>query len=144
MLLLLYTALFVPYKVCFEDESSDAQFIFDCLVDACFFIDIILTFFTATEQAQGILEVRKNQLAKNYLKGWFFIDLFTTIPFQVLERLDFGSGETGNAKVLRLARIPRLYRLLRIFRLFKLIRILKTNTTSLSMTKMLKLGHAAR
>jgi len=81
MLLLLYTALFVPYKVCFEDQSSDAQFIFDCWVDACFFIDIILTFFTATEQAQGVLEVKKSKLAKNYLKGWFFIDLFTTFPF---------------------------------------------------------------
>ena len=88
MFLLLYTAIFVPFKVCFEDETSDEQFIFDLWVDFCFFIDIILTFFTATEGARGVLEVHKPTIAKNYIKGWFFIDLFTTIPFQVLEKLD--------------------------------------------------------
>ena len=78
--LLIYTALFVPYKVCFENKSSDAQFIFDCWVDTCFFIDIILTFFVATEENMEI-ETNKVTLAKNYFKGWFWIDLFTTIPF---------------------------------------------------------------
>lgn len=79
--LLLYTAIFVPFKVCFTDESTDGEFIFDLGVDFCFFVDIVLTFFTATEGDRGAIEVQKSVLAKNYFKGWFFIDLFTTIPF---------------------------------------------------------------
>ena len=53
VLLLIYTAFFVPFRVCFEDESSESQFIFDCFMDLCFFIDIILTFFTATQENSG-------------------------------------------------------------------------------------------
>ena len=78
--LLLYTALIVPFKVCFENTTTDPQFIFDCCVDFCFFIDIILTFFVATEE-KSVIETNKITLAKNYFKGWFFIDVFTTIPF---------------------------------------------------------------
>lgn len=91
-----------------------------------------------------MLETNKATLAKNYLKGWFVIDLVTTIPFQVIERLDTTTKGTADTKVLRLARIPRLYRLLRIFRLFKLLRVLKTQQNVGNMTKLLKLGHAAR
>ena len=49
--LLIYTALFVPFRVCFADGSTDGQFIFDCLVDVGFLIDIIMTFFTATQES---------------------------------------------------------------------------------------------
>jgi hypothetical protein len=66
-------------------------------------------------------------IAKRYLKGWFFMDLFTTIPFQVIERSNKSARDIDNSKVLRLARIPRLYRLLRIMRLAKLVRVLKVS-----------------
>lgn len=46
MFLLFYTALYVPVKVAFHDETSDAMFIFDLLVDFSFLTDIVLTFFT--------------------------------------------------------------------------------------------------
>jgi len=41
----------------------------------------VLTFFVATEGKLGALETNKGVLAKNYLKGWFVIDVVTTIPF---------------------------------------------------------------
>jgi len=79
--LLLYTALYVPYQVCFVEESTQAGFVFDIIVDCSFFIDIILTFFTAQSEKNGTLIVKKSLIAKNYCKGWFFIDLLTTMPF---------------------------------------------------------------
>ena len=81
MIMLIYTASWVPYKICFEDEVSRAQFIFDLFVDFFFFMDIILTFFTAYQDSYGNLEVRKKMIAVHYLKGFFFIDLVTTLPF---------------------------------------------------------------
>jgi hypothetical protein len=41
----------------------------------------VLTFFVATEGKLGALETKKAVIAKNYLKGWFVIDVLTTIPF---------------------------------------------------------------
>jgi hypothetical protein len=85
MVLLLYTALYVPVKVAFFDETSDFMFAFDLIVDFSFLTDIVLTFFTSVEDtdANGITRMfyDKAEIAKRYLSGWFLIDLFTSIPF---------------------------------------------------------------
>jgi hypothetical protein len=48
-ILLCFTAIYVPFKVSFIDESSPVQQFFDFLVDGLFALDIIITFFTAIE-----------------------------------------------------------------------------------------------
>jgi len=79
--LLVYTASWVPFKVCFVDDTTDFQFWFDIVVDCCFFTDIILNFFTIVDLGSGQYETRRGAIACLYIKGWFFLDLFTTIPF---------------------------------------------------------------
>ena len=81
MILLVYTATWVPIKVCFIDESTDFDFWLDSFIDLLFFIDIVVTFFTIVEDEYGQLETKRSVIAMTYIKGWFFIDLFTTIPF---------------------------------------------------------------
>lgn len=49
MVLLIYTALYVPFKVCFVDTTSDFGFVLDLVVDFLFLTDIVLTFNTAIE-----------------------------------------------------------------------------------------------
>lgn len=85
--LLLYTAIFVPYKVCFVDDSTDFDFIFDMFVDASFFTDIILTFFSAVDDGKGNVITSKKEIAFRYLSGWFWIDLVTTIPTSLFEKI---------------------------------------------------------
>jgi len=144
VILLLYTALIVPFKVCFVEKTPDPEFIFDLFVDLSFAIDIVLTFFTAIEVSEGVITVDKKKIAMLYIKSWFFIDVFTTIPFQIGEKMgDQTGGNGGNSKALRLARLPRLYRLLRIFRLFKLLKVMKTNRRGL-LSKILQIGHSFR
>jgi hypothetical protein len=47
-ILLIYTALVVPYTVCFNTNRDDLlSFSFDILSDCSFFLDILLTFLTA-------------------------------------------------------------------------------------------------
>ena len=64
MLLLIYTALWVPFKVCFIDKSSDAEFVFDLVVDFLFLTDIVLTFNSAIEDEQGIYITKRSVIAK--------------------------------------------------------------------------------
>lgn len=79
--LLIYIALALPYIVCFDIDRSDAfSMSIDILVDLSFFFDIILTFFTAIKVNDFVI-VCKKEIAKTYLRGWFFLDLLTTIPF---------------------------------------------------------------
>ena len=86
MLLLGYIATYFTYKTSFIDEITAGQFGFDLFVDFCFFVDICLTFFTVTQDKNGLIESRRGKIAKNYIKGVFFLDCFTTIPWGLIER----------------------------------------------------------
>ena len=70
------------------------------MVDFCFFIDIILTFFTVTQEILSHqMETRIKVLALNYIKTNFFIDVISTFPFQLIEEFvilaEEGEGADG-------------------------------------------------
>jgi len=47
VILLLYTAFWTPYNICFAKVTSDFQFFLDTIVDSLFLTDIVITFNTA-------------------------------------------------------------------------------------------------
>ena len=60
-------------------------------------------------------------IAKNYLKGWFFLDLISSTPTSVID-LSLENGSSGalkSAKLLRTIRMTKYARLLRILRFLK-------------------------
>jgi len=82
IVLLIYTGSYVPYKIAFIDEDTKGVQYFEYLVDILFFFDIIINFFSATEDpitGQIILDHRK--LVINYMRGWFSFDVLACIPF---------------------------------------------------------------
>jgi len=86
ILLLLYTATWMPYQICFIDEPSKGlMLVFEYFIDSLFAMDIILNFISAYERADGAIEFRQKYIAINYLKLWFIIDVTAIIPLQVFE-----------------------------------------------------------
>ena len=82
VLLIAYSSLFVPYKAAFENSTTQFWFYFDLIIDSIFICDIVLTFnSTYYREQDGLLETSRKQITINYLKGWFFLDLITSIPF---------------------------------------------------------------
>lgn len=51
--------MYVPLRVSFFDEFSYGKFVFELITDICFFIDIVLTFFTAIEKRNGKIDASK-------------------------------------------------------------------------------------
>jgi len=123
--LLIYTSLFVPLRIAFYDEQSTEMLVFESLIDLCFFIDIILNFFSAFEKKNNVVETRHRQIAISYFKGWFWIDFISTVPFQLVEELIKSESSTREIKLAKVTRLPRLYRIVRILRLIKLARLSK-------------------
>ena len=79
-ILLILTGMYVPLRAAFYDDVTTTVLILETVVDSCFIIDIFLTFFTAYEK-NGHTEIRLKKIAFTYLKLWFWIDLFSSIPF---------------------------------------------------------------
>ena len=78
-------------------------------------MDTIFNFFSATEDEDLKINDDRLTIIKNYLFGWFLLDVLSIIPFDVI--LD-GSGYGSFAKFVR---IGRLYRLVRLTKLVKIL-----------------------
>ena len=82
ILLLIYTASFVPVKTAFFDDDPHGLAEFEQVLDALFMLDLIIQFFSAYQDpSTGFIEVRPKMIAKNYISSWFLIDATACIPF---------------------------------------------------------------
>lgn len=90
MLLLLYTATYVPFKTAFVEESPTLVNNIEFAIDSLFFIDILVNFLSAYETNDKNVEFRLMRISFMYLRTWFLFDIFSCIPFQYL---DFSSPD---------------------------------------------------
>ena len=130
LIILLIVSLIVPVRLAFVEEDSSSWFLFYIVTDLFFLIDIILTFNTSIADAQSVYEITdKKVIAKKYLKGWFWVDLISILPLDVIMR---DSNETQTNVLARFAKIGKLYKLMRMIRLAKVLKLLKNNTNVVS------------
>jgi hypothetical protein len=80
--LVVYSVLIIPLRFGFSVSYcfTEAPFIFDCVVDTFFAMDIVLNFNTAFESTSKELVTDKQRICRHYLKGWFPVDFFSTMP----------------------------------------------------------------
>ena len=127
VVLLVYTAIFVPYKIAFIEEAGAFLEGMEATVDILFGVDIVVNFISAVEDSSGKLIIDHKTIAKNYMSGWFWLDFLACFPFNLIPIGGEASAASGNQQVLRLARLPRLYRLVRLLRMIKMLRVLKNS-----------------
>ena len=78
---LVFTAVTTPLQLAFSDSDNLTWTIINYIVDVIFFVDIILSFFSAYEgEDEGELEHNHWKIAKRYITSWFFIDIMTILP----------------------------------------------------------------
>ncbi|XP_028332040.1 potassium voltage-gated channel subfamily H member 6 [Gouania willdenowi] len=125
LLLVLYTAVFTPYSAAFLlDEHGDIRQrrcgytcnplnVADLMVDVLFIVDIIINLRTTYVDQNEEVVTQPWRIAKHYIKGWFPIDLFAAIPFDLLI---LRSGSDEMATLTSLLKTARLLRLVRVAR----------------------------
>ncbi|XP_069374202.1 voltage-gated inwardly rectifying potassium channel KCNH6 isoform X2 [Paralichthys olivaceus] len=125
LLLVLYTAVFTPYSATFLlDEHGDLRQricgytcnplnVADLMVDVLFIVDIVINLRTTYVDKNDEVVTQPSRIAKHYIKGWFPIDLFAAIPFDLLI---FRSGSDEMATLTSLLKTARLLRLVRVAR----------------------------
>ena len=95
--------------------------VFAYLIDALFAFDIIVNFNSAYQDEKGKCIDDRCSIAKEYLSGWFTIDFFSVLPFDVI----LEASTNGAGKVARVARVGKLYKLVKITRLIRFLKMLK-------------------
>lgn len=105
--------MILPVKFSFYQDLNDPVWDgIDMGIDAAFWLDMLLTFFTPYWENDKLI-ISMKSIACNYLRFWFFVDLVSLFPFEQVM-------DGGDALVLvRISRLPKLYRLVKITRIFR-------------------------
>jgi len=123
-LVMIYTALITPYRICFVDEMNLNWLVTETCIDTVFLIDVVLTCFTAYKDDEQNLVGKRRAIMRHYATTWFLVDTAACIPFQLFEA-DLQSQKYN--KFVRLMRLPRLYKLMRLARLIKMFKFKASN-----------------
>ena len=127
MLLLVYVAVAVPYRIGFDHDAKPWEpfFVFDIFVDLYFIIDIALSFRTGVIDKHGELVYMPKRIARSYMRGWFVVDTLGCLPISYIMLFVNGSDSGGSeGKANKVFRILRLFKLLKLLRLARLKRLI--------------------
>lgn len=78
--LLIYTATFMPFSMCFIDTPSERSQTFDTAVNWLFTIDIFINFISAVDLENGTIVTKLDQIAKLYIRSWLAFDVSSIMP----------------------------------------------------------------
>ncbi|CAN1325169.1 Potassium channel AKT6 [Linum perenne] len=112
VLLVYYTAWVSPFEFGFISHPNGPLMITDNVVNAIFFVDIVLTFFVAyLEKTTYLLIDSKRLIAWRYIRTWFLFDLVSTIPSEIVRVILPNNLQSyGYVSMLRLWRLRRVSR----------------------------------
>ena len=126
MVFILHDLIVIPFNISFSVPLEGESFsnVFDN-IETCFFLfDIVLNFRTAFYK-DGNLILNFKSIAKNYLKGWFWIDLVSSFPFIWIAQLISGTSTNSVASFKATARLLRVVKIFRFAKVIRVIRIIK-------------------
>lgn len=116
-------ALAIPFWVAFITvEQPVAWTVLDALIDVFFVVDIALNFRTGFID-DGELIMDGKPIATNYAKGWLWVDIVATFPYNAVlpePPSDLDGAGTAYYELPAMVRFVRMVRLVRLMRLFRL------------------------
>jgi hypothetical protein len=90
LILVFYSAFYTPYQAAYLEPTRDMAGR-DVVVDLCFWLDMILNFFTGYDKGFEVI-MKKAPIVKNYLKRWFLFDFVSTMNWGTLWMLSQEPG----------------------------------------------------
>ena len=83
--LLLFCVVVIPYRLAFADVYEVSWEITYYIMDFCFLLDIIISFFTTIPNPEKMEQITdKKKIALNYIFTWFSLDLFSILPIDIM------------------------------------------------------------
>jgi len=122
--ILVYTATVFPYRLCFLEFRLGGAYpeslwlrAVEEIVNAVFYIDLSIGFFLSFRNTRGVEVIRCSQIARRYLMGMFWLNLFACLPVELLDLIMGTDSSTSSmSKGIRILRLQKLVRLLRVIK----------------------------
>jgi CRP-like cAMP-binding protein len=120
-MLLLYTCIISPYRVCVSETETADWMIIDITVDSLFFVDVVINSLLAYYDEESNLVTDRKKIFLNYLKSWMIVDLVSCVQVQYM------FAEKNYSSLLRITKVSKLYRLAKLVRFLRMIKLVNRN-----------------
>ncbi|KAE9052157.1 hypothetical protein PR001_g784 [Phytophthora rubi] len=121
---IVYSIIVVPFRLGYDADATGGWYVLEMIIDGFFLVDILLNFRTAYFDEERRLIYDPRALFWRYTKGWFLLDLISTVPIDELFQAAVGtSNQPVRLFPTKLLRLFRVARLLKLTRLIKLSRV---------------------
>ena len=138
MLLATVNCFQIPYNVAFGDveEENPVLDVFNGMIDFFFMLDVFINFRTSYYiEATGTEIFDLKEIATNYIKSRFWVDLLASIPFDFFSYAI--SNDKSNALLLQMFGLLKLVRVLRLSRLITFLNLKSDIKMSLKLVKLI-------
>jgi len=126
MVAMVWVIIDVPFVVAFDIEVDphdwDWHRCTSFVVDVFFMLDVLISFNTGVELA-GIVSLNRFDIAREYLKSWFWIDLISGFPLDLVLEGQDTKGNAGLAKLAKTGKVIRMFKLVRLLRIARVARV---------------------
>jgi hypothetical protein len=123
IIILLFLSLLSPYRMAFVEEEEAVWTVVQNIADIMFAVDIFVSFNTAFYDEGYLIVDNRKEIALEYLRSWFIIDMLAVIPFEFLFKKLTNFGEYNG--IFKLLRISRMYKFVKLSRLIKILKIIR-------------------
>lgn len=137
---LLALAFLIPFQLSFYSNDENFSISLSKFSLSVFLLDILFNLNTCI-YLNGELINRRSLFIKHYLKFWFWIDLISTIPFELMfdEKIKTNADVGENFNILKALKLLKLVRLIRFSYIVMKIEDRMTSKTALLLVSLLKI-----
>lgn len=113
---IVYCAIAIPYQSSFLLDERSMNRPLEICIEIIFAIDLVLNFRTSTTDRMGHLVTSPKEIARAYLRFWFWIDIVSMLPLSAVSSIWISPhpGSTTSIQQVRVVRLVKLFRVLRI------------------------------
>jgi hypothetical protein len=109
--LLIFTCTSTPLFIAFHDsepgQTTNWEWI-NIIVDSFFAIDIFVVYFSAFYDDDFQIVENCSDISRNYIFGWFFLDVMAITPFDALSSSGSTEGGGDASQLVRIAKLGRM------------------------------------
>eukprot|EP00750_Incisomonas_marina_P017131 INCI19887.1.p1 GENE.INCI19887.1~~INCI19887.1.p1 ORF type:complete len:801 (-),score=137.43 INCI19887.1:297-2699(-) len=143
LIFIVYITFLTPLSVALDLGDLDVEnpwtvlATIDFIIDIVFIVDVVINFFSAYIDENGVEVTDQKEIRDKYLKSWFTVDFLSSIPFSVfqitaiyVQQAELADLSLDSAsETASFLRVSRIIRFVKVTRLVKCVRIITKNSS---------------
>lgn len=118
LILTLFLAYWVPFSLSFIEETPESMIKFEFAISLSYLFDMLLNFNTSYYH-KGTLITNRWKICRYYLSGMFWVDAFSSFPYEWLTNPPLQNSEVSAPKYFGIMKLFRFVRMAKLLRLLK-------------------------